>query len=60
MNNLVRSYLKTASAQLIRAIVVALLTGLAWLTPGGAFAAADQLTFDTPQAAMTALLNAPG
>jgi Protein of unknown function (DUF2950) len=58
MNNLVRSYLRTASAQLIRAIVVALLTGLAWLTPGGAFAAADQLTFDTPQAAMTALLNA--
>src|SRR5690242_816619 len=58
MNNLVRSYLKIASAQLIRAIVVALLTGLAWLMPGGAFAAADQLTFDTPQAAMIALLNA--
>src|SRR4051812_19470198 len=58
MNSLVRSYFKTASAQLVHAIVVALLTGFAWFTPGGASAASDQLTFDTPQAAMTALLNA--
>ena len=54
MKSLVRSSLKSAPA----AIAVALLTGFAWLTPGGAFAASDQLTFDTPQAAMTALLDA--
>jgi hypothetical protein len=41
-----------------RAIAIALLIGLWCVTPVRAFAAADQPTFKTPEAAMAALLNA--